>query len=154
MPLSTLGHTSTSSENFKSILDAALTDYKDKTGKGLLDDPLAINVQRCDSVDAIKAIFQGQAKALQQIRDCDEKLVNRIGLVVDVLQAFSKALDLIAGIVRPRNPVHGNVQYILTLFYRRFPMQRSSSVRSVSFLMYVSSPQLLKFVDSSNTYIV
>jgi hypothetical protein len=105
MSSSTLGHTSTSSEKFKSILDAALSralgDYKDKTGKGLLDDPSAIEVQRCHSVDAIKAIFQGQAKALQQIRDDEDKLINRIGLVVDILHAFSSALGFIAGYVCP-----------------------------------------------------
>ena len=151
MSSSTLGHTSTSSESFKSVLDAALSrtlaDYKDKTGKGLLDDPFAKQVQQCDSVDAIKAIFQGQAKALQQIRDGDDRLVNRIGLVVDVLHAFSDALGWIAGIVRPRNPVHGNSKYILTLLCRRSPMQSSFLVGSVPFLVSVSLPQL--FVDAS-----
>jgi hypothetical protein len=151
MSSSTLGHTSTSSENFKSILDAALNralgDYKDKTGKALLDDPFAIEVQRCHSVDAIKAIFQGQAEALQQIRDGDDKLVNRIGLVVNILHTFSNALGLIAGIVRPRNPLRDNSKYILTLFLRRSPMQRSSLVGSVSFLLSVYSPQ--PFVNSS-----
>ncbi|KAN0141927.1 hypothetical protein V8E53_000389 [Lactarius tabidus] len=109
MSSSTLGHTSTLSENFKSILDAALNralgDYKDKTGKALLDDPFAIEVQRCHSVDAIKAIFQGQAEALQQIRDGDDKLVNRIGLVVNILHTFSNALGLIAGITIPHAKV-------------------------------------------------
>jgi hypothetical protein len=98
----TLGHASTSSSNLKSILDAALSralgDYKEKTGNGLLDHPLAIEMQRCDSVDAIKAIFQSQAEAFQQFRDGDKKLMRWIIRVVEVLYTVSETLG---GMVRP-----------------------------------------------------
>ncbi|KAH9031927.1 hypothetical protein EDB85DRAFT_2275272, partial [Lactarius pseudohatsudake] len=78
--------------DFKSILDS-LTEYKKKTGKELLDHPLATEVQRCDSVDAILAIFQGQAKAFQQFRDGDQRLMKWIGPVVDALFTFSATLS-------------------------------------------------------------
>ena len=52
------------SSDFKSILDAASTEYTKMTGKEL-DHPLATEVQRGDSVYAILAILQGQAEAFQ-----------------------------------------------------------------------------------------
>jgi len=101
MSSSTPGKTSTPSSGFKSIFDAALSEYKKKTGKELLDHPLATEVQRCDSVDAILAIFQGQAEAFQQFRDGDQRLMKWISPVVDVLYTFSDTLGGIAGLVRP-----------------------------------------------------
>ncbi|KAF8267758.1 hypothetical protein EI94DRAFT_1700748 [Lactarius quietus] len=102
MSTSTPGQTSTPSSDFKSILDAglsrALTQYKKKTGKELLDDPLATELQRCDSVDAIKAIFQGQAEASENFRDAGQKLMKWIYPVVDVLYTFSGTLGGAVGI--------------------------------------------------------
>ncbi|KAH9015884.1 hypothetical protein EDB84DRAFT_710810 [Lactarius hengduanensis] len=100
MSSSTPGQTATPSD-FKSILDAALTEYKKKTGKELLDHPLATEVQRCDSVDAIKAIFQGQAKAFQRFRDGDQRLMKWISPVVDILYTFSGTLGDVAGTAFP-----------------------------------------------------
>ncbi|KAI9432724.1 hypothetical protein H4582DRAFT_2132053, partial [Lactarius indigo] len=90
MSSSTPGQTAPS--NFKSILDEALSEYKKKTGKELLDHPLAAEVQRCDSVDAILAIIQGRAKAFQQFRDGDQRLMKWISPVVHVLLTFSATL--------------------------------------------------------------
>ena len=67
-------------------------------GKDLLDHPLATKLQRCDSVDDILAIFQGQAKEFQQFRD---GLMERISPVVTVLHKFSKIAGDVAGTVRP-----------------------------------------------------
>ena len=98
---SILGQTSTPPSNFKSILDAALSEYKKKTGKELLDHPLATEVQRCKSVDAILAILQGQAREFQRFRDGDQRLMKWISPVVDVLYKFSGTLGGAAGTVRP-----------------------------------------------------
>ena len=80
-------------------MSRALHEYKNKTGEELLDRPLATEVRRCDSVDAIKAIFQGQAKAFQQFRDGDHRLMKWIDPVVDVLYTFSDTLGGVAGMV-------------------------------------------------------
>jgi hypothetical protein len=100
---STLGQNPSS--GFKSILDAglsrALSEYEKKTGKPLLDDPLATKLQRCDSVGSIKAIFQGQAEEFQKFKDGDQRLMKWINPVVDVLSAFSDTIGAAAGIVRP-----------------------------------------------------
>ena len=91
--------------DFKSILDAglsrALCEYKKKTGKPLLEHPLATELQQCDSVDFIKAVFQGQAEAFQQFRDGDKRLMKWINPLVDVLSTFSDTIGEAAGIVRP-----------------------------------------------------
>ncbi|KAH9034483.1 hypothetical protein EDB85DRAFT_1889789 [Lactarius pseudohatsudake] len=89
----TPGQKSTPSSDFGSILDAALCEYKKKTGKELLDHPLATELQHCDSVDVILAIFQGQAEAFQQFRDGDQMLMKWISPMVDVLFTFSGTLS-------------------------------------------------------------
>jgi hypothetical protein len=105
MSSSTSGQPSTSPSDFNSILNAglnrALVEYRNKTGKPLLDHPLAAELQRCDSVDSIKAIFQVQAEAFQQFRDGDKRLMKWINPAVDVLSAFSDTIGGAAGIVRP-----------------------------------------------------
>ncbi|KAH9177931.1 hypothetical protein EDB89DRAFT_2239681, partial [Lactarius sanguifluus] len=87
--------------DFKSILDAALSEYKKKTGKQLLNHPLATELQRCDSVDATLTIFQRQAEAFQQFRDGDQRLMKWISPVVDVLYTFSETLGGVANIPFP-----------------------------------------------------
>jgi hypothetical protein len=100
MSSSTQGQTSAPSSDFKSILDGALRKYEEKTGKSLLDDPLAAKLKQCESVDAIKGILRGQAEAFQQFRDGDQRLMKWIGPTVDVLCTFSDTLGGVAGIVR------------------------------------------------------
>ncbi|KAN0141902.1 hypothetical protein V8E53_000364, partial [Lactarius tabidus] len=102
MPLSTACQTSsTSSLDFNSILDAALSEYKKKTGRGLLEHPLAEQVKRCDSIGAISDILQGQAKEFQQFRDGDQRLMKWINPMVDVLSMFSETLGGVASIAFP-----------------------------------------------------
>ena len=111
--------------NFKSILDAgmnrALSEYEKKTGKPLLGHPLATKLQRCHSVDEIKAIFQGQAEAFQKVRDGDQRLMEWINSVVDVLSAFSDTIGAAAGIVRPQNLDRDNLRRTLSLNVQAFP---------------------------------
>ncbi|KAI9430056.1 hypothetical protein H4582DRAFT_2064231 [Lactarius indigo] len=99
------GQTSTPSSNFKSILDTtlnqALSGYKKKTGKTLFDHPLAAELRRCDTVDAVLEILQGQASAFQQFRDGDQRLMKWISPVVDVLYTFSGTLGKVASLAFP-----------------------------------------------------
>jgi hypothetical protein len=88
------------SSDFNSILDTALSEYK-KTGSGLLEHPLAEQVKRCNSIGAISAILQGQAREFQQFRDGDQRLMRWINPMVDALSTFSETLGGAASIVRP-----------------------------------------------------
>ncbi|KAH9071070.1 hypothetical protein EDB83DRAFT_2313794 [Lactarius deliciosus] len=85
---------STPPSNFKPIFDAALSDYKKKTGKELLDHPLATELQHRDTVDAVLAILQDQAKDFQQFKDGDQRLMKSIGPLTRVLFAFSGTLGV------------------------------------------------------------
>ncbi|KAH9025556.1 hypothetical protein EDB84DRAFT_369073 [Lactarius hengduanensis] len=85
---------STPPSNFKTILDAALSNYKIKTGKELLDHPLATELQRRDTVDAVLAILQDQAKEFQHLMDGDQRLMVSIGPLTRVLFAFSGTLGV------------------------------------------------------------
>jgi hypothetical protein len=120
---STLGQNPSS--NFKSILDAglnrALSEYEKKTGKPLFDNELATKLQQCDSADAIKAIFEGQAEAFEKFRDGDKRLMEWINPVVDVLSAFSDTIGATAGIVRPKYSDRDNLKCILSLNFQAFP---------------------------------
>ena len=101
MSLSTVGQTPTLSSSFTSILDAALSEYKRTTGTELLEHPLATEVKRCDSIGAISAILQGQAREFQRFRDGDPRLMKWISPMVDVLSTFSGTLGGVASIVCP-----------------------------------------------------
>jgi len=98
------------SSNFKSILDVALSNYKKKTGNELLAHPLAAEVKRGDSVDAILATLQGQASAFNQSRAVDHSLMKWISPVVNILYAFSDKLGEVAGTVRPKNMMREECQ--------------------------------------------
>ena len=114
MSSSTAGQTpSTPSSDLNSILDAALSEYKKKTGSGLLEHPLAAEVKRCDSIGAISAILQGQAREFQQFKDGDQRLMKWIDPMVDTLSTFSDTLGGVASIVRPGNPVRSHLRFIL-----------------------------------------
>ncbi|KAN0141499.1 hypothetical protein V8E53_000744, partial [Lactarius tabidus] len=118
MSSSTSGQTSTPSSDFKSIINTglsrALNEYKNKTGKPLLDHPLAAELQRCDSVDAIKAILQVQAEAFQQFRDGDKRLMRWINPVVDVLSTFSDTIGGAASIgFPPAGPIFSAIGVLL-----------------------------------------
>ena len=136
--MSSSSQTSIQPSNFKLILDAALSDYKIKTGKELLDYPLATEVQRCDTVDAALAILQDQAKAFQQLKDGDQRLMESIGPLAQVLFAFSGTLGV--GDVGLVLLICGGSKFILTLSHRRSPPQKELLLPLLSFLLSVSSP--------------
>jgi hypothetical protein len=80
------------SSQFNQILEAALSKYQKKTGKNILSHPLAVELQRCGSVDAVLAILQGQAEAFEEFRGGDRRLMEGIGISVDVLSKLSDTL--------------------------------------------------------------
>jgi hypothetical protein len=109
--------------NFKPILDAALIEYKKKTGQELLDQPLATDVQRCDTVDGAIAILQDQAKGFQQLKDGNQKFMERIGSLTQVLFPFSGTLGV--GDFGLVILIRGDFNYTLTLRTGVSPRERS-----------------------------
>ncbi|KAH8987319.1 hypothetical protein EDB92DRAFT_1145230 [Lactarius akahatsu] len=99
--MSSLPQTPVSSSQFKSILDAALAEYKKKTGNDLLDNWLAKELQSCESAEAVLAIIQHQAKAFDRFRRADKGLMKWIGPSVHVLYTLSVTLGEGAGMALP-----------------------------------------------------
>lgn len=83
---STADQTFAPSSNLKSILDAALCE--NEIWKPLIDHPLATELQRCESVDSIKVILQAQARGFRQFRDGDQRLMEWVNTMADILSSF------------------------------------------------------------------
>ena len=80
------------------MLDAALIEYKKKTGEDLQALWLASELQSCDSADSVLDILRDQAKAFE--RSGDQKLMKWIDPLVHVLYTFSDALGDGVSLVR------------------------------------------------------
>lgn len=78
--------------NFQPIFEKALAEYKKKTGKDLTTHPLAAEIYRCDSPEAILTIIQGKANELNNSRRGDERLIKWLTPTVNVLNALSATL--------------------------------------------------------------
>ena len=75
------------------MLDAALVQYKKKTGNDLLALWLASELQTCKSVDSVLDVLRDQAKAFERSDSSeDQKLMKSIDPLVNVLSIFSDAL--------------------------------------------------------------
>jgi hypothetical protein len=90
-----------SSSAFRILFDAALQDYKDKTGDTLTDHPIAMKLETGESVNSISAILQEQARSFREFRENDGKLMKALNSSVDVLCApsISPALNEAIGLV-------------------------------------------------------
>ena len=84
-----------------SILDVALTEYR--KNEDLISHPLATELQRCDSVDAILAILQRQANTLEQLRDRNRELTKWVSSSVNILCSISAILGDGVSLVRRTN---------------------------------------------------
>jgi hypothetical protein len=81
-----------SSSNFRSIIDAALADYAKITGVDLPNNPFAAAIELSNSPEAILQLLQGREKAFKEYRDGDRRLISCLSPAVKVLQAFSGIL--------------------------------------------------------------
>ena len=86
------------------MLDAALAEYKKKSGNDLLAHWLAAELQTCDSVGSVLDILRDQAKAFEQ--SDDQKLMKSIDPLVHILHTFSDALGMGVSLVLTTNSFH------------------------------------------------
>jgi hypothetical protein len=85
---STLG-TSSGSSNFEAIFNAALAKYSEQTNMDLRNHPLASKIEACDSAESVLALFQEQAKAFDEFRNGDPRLIKWLQPVVNGLYTIS-----------------------------------------------------------------
>ncbi len=88
---SSTSHPIVSFSPFQDLVDAALRQYSQKTGKDIATDPLTARLILCDSSDAVLGILQEQAHAFNQYRNGDWKiqLMRRLKPTVDILLGLS-----------------------------------------------------------------
>ena len=98
-----------SSSNFQILFDAALRDYKDKTGNSLTDHPIAKQLETCESVNSITDVLQEQASRFRELRESDGRLMKALNSSVDVLCApfIGSALNGAIGLVVSRKAFTG-----------------------------------------------
>jgi hypothetical protein len=80
------------------IVDAALEGYERQTGMKLIDHPLARQLEKCDSIQSITALLEGQAQAFSQFRGDDGKVMKPLKCAVQVLHGLSTSTALSEGI--------------------------------------------------------
>ncbi len=97
---SSTSHPIVSFSRFQDLVDAALRQYSQKTGKDIVTDPLTARLLPCDSSDAVLGILQEQAHAFNQYRNGDWKiqLMRRLKPTVDILLGLSTSGVLGGGI--------------------------------------------------------
>jgi hypothetical protein len=105
-----------SSTALRALFDAALQEYKDKTGNTLTDHPIARQLENCKSVDSITSFFQEQARIFREFRENDGRLMKALNSSVDVLCApsISSALNEAIGLV-VRLSIHRSSLFLMAI---------------------------------------
>jgi len=99
---------SQTSSTFQALFNAALQDYKDKTGNSLIHHPFAKKLETCHSIDSITTILQEQAQSFREFSENDGKLMKALNFSVEVLclPSISSALsEAIGFVVRPKTSI-------------------------------------------------
>ena len=82
---------SSSPSNFQLLINNALNTYKKRTKKELRNHPLAVQLQACDSPDAVLVVLKQQ---LDQSRS-DERWTKWLDPTIHVLLAFSQTVGTV-----------------------------------------------------------
>ena len=91
--------TASSSFNYQATFYSAIQEYRKKTKKDLLADPLIAQLQACNSPTDILAVLRTQVHQFEQSTPGDDKLTKWLTPTVNVLYAFSGVLGAGIGIV-------------------------------------------------------
>ena len=83
---------SSSSSDFQLIINNALDTYKKRTKKDLRTHPLGVQLEACDSPNAILTVLQEQLQGLDQSRSTDERWTKWLDPTINVLYTFSNIL--------------------------------------------------------------
>jgi hypothetical protein len=88
-----------SASNFAAIFDAASREYKSLTKKDLATHPFAAAIEGFTSPDAILSVFRKQASTFDKFRKGDDKLMEWLNPIVNILFTFSETLGEGVGLV-------------------------------------------------------
>jgi hypothetical protein len=90
-----------SDSNFTAIFDAASQEYKKRTKQDLATHPFAAALQGYNSPDSILNVFREQAQALDKFRKGDDKLMEWLTTIVNILFTLSGTIGEGVGLVSP-----------------------------------------------------
>lgn len=82
------------SPRFQALFESALEGYEKKAGVTLIEHPLAIQFQSCDSIEDITAILQRQTQAFVNLQGSD-RIFKSIKTTVSILTTLSSAASLV-----------------------------------------------------------
>jgi hypothetical protein len=102
---------------FSAILDAALNEYKTRTGQDIRTHPFAVSLQTHNSPETILEIFRNQAPVFDKFRKGHDELMACLTPVVNVFFMFSATLGEAIGLVS-HNPFQ--ITNLLTRISRPF----------------------------------
>ena len=90
------------SSHLQVLFEAALQDYQKQTGIALVEHPLAVHLQSCDSVESVTAVLREQTLAFGEYQEKD-KILKPLKKAVSVLCTLSATANLgqDLGLVRP-----------------------------------------------------
>ncbi|KAH9176596.1 hypothetical protein EDB89DRAFT_78705 [Lactarius sanguifluus] len=95
---------SESNIRFRSLFETALQEYEKKAGTILLDNPITVKLQNCNSAEAINDVLQEQAQTFQKFRGNDGKFAKWLKRTVHVLHTLSTSSALGEGVGLPFPP--------------------------------------------------
>ena len=75
------------------VFEFALQGYREKTGITLIEHPLAVQLQSCQSVESIIVVLQGQVQAFGEFRGID-RLMKSVRNTVSILTTLSTSASL------------------------------------------------------------
>jgi hypothetical protein len=93
--------TNPSISNFTAIFEAASQEYKTLTKQDLTTHPFAAALQGYNSPDSILNVFRDEAQAFDKFRKGDDKLMEWLTPIVNILFTFSESLGEGVGLVSP-----------------------------------------------------
>jgi hypothetical protein len=91
--------TSTSTDNFTAIFNAASAEYQTVTGNRLDTHPFASKLDTCQSPKAVSDLLRTQAQAFSKFRKGDEKMMAWLDPTIHILFTFSATLGEGIGLV-------------------------------------------------------
>jgi len=123
IPMPSSINTTSPTSNFEALFDAALTKYAKRTGKGLASHPFTTMLDRCSSPDNVLVIFEEQAKAFDEFRNDDPKLIKWLRPVVDGLHALCTNIDAaVEETARSSHPPpKSNLSILMARYHSRSP---------------------------------
>jgi hypothetical protein len=84
--------------NFEALFQAALAKYSKQTGHDLVNHPRTAVLDHCDSPSAILAIFEEQARAFDEFRNGDPKLIKWLRPLVNGLHILCSSKTFCASV--------------------------------------------------------